>query len=151
VDPNSVLSAFPNLFGNINVLVVTGNLYDVNYICQTNVMSNSNVVQLNGSATAPAGATQTVSTGNDVTVNAATIVDGGSATSPYLQGNYYNDMILLQTNILGNAPGVTGQNPSQLVPELVAFLDNNQGPEISIAVAASNTQQHHDGVAGVLH
>ena len=154
LDPTSVLKAFPNLFGNINVLVVTGNFYDVNYICQTNVMSNSNVVQLDGSSTAPAGATQSVSTGHDTTLNAATIVDGGSALSPYLQGNCYNDMILIQTNILGNEPQIAGQNPSQLAPELVAFLDSgqngHQGPEISIAVAA-NSQQHHDGVAGVMH
>jgi hypothetical protein len=154
LDPTSVLKAFPNLFGNINVLVVTGNFYDVNYISQTNVMSNSNVVQLDGSSTVPAGATQSVSTGHDTTLNAATIVDGGSALSPYLQGNYYNDMILIQTNILGNQPQIAGQNPSQLAPELVAFLDSgqngHQGPEISIAVAASS-QQHHDGVAGVLH
>ena len=127
VDPSSVLNAFPNLFGNINVLVVTGNYYDVNYISQTNVMSNSNVVQLNGSSTAPAGATQSVSTGNDITVNSASIVDGGSATSPYLQGNYYNDMILIQTNIIGNDPKVAGHDPNQLVPELVAFTGGAEG------------------------
>ena len=155
LDPTSVLKAFPDLFGNINVLVVTGSLYDVNYICQTNVMSNSNVVQLNGSSTAPAGATQSVSTGHDTTLNAATIVDGGSALSPYLQGSYYNDMILIQTNILGNDPHIAGHNPSQLAPELVAFLETgqngHQGPEITIAVAANSQQQHHDGVAAVLH
>jgi hypothetical protein len=153
LDATSVLKAFPNLFGNINVLVVTGSLYDINYICQTNVMSNSNVVQLDGSSTAPPGATQSVSSGHDTTLNAATIVDGGSALSPYLQGSYYNDMILIQTNILGNEPHIAGQNPSQLAPELVAFLEpgnGTHGPEISIAVAA-NSQQHHDGVAGVLH
>lgn len=154
LDPASVLKAFPSLFGNINVLVVTGSFYDVNYICQTNVMSNSNVVQLDGSSTAPAGATQSVTTGHDITLNTATIVDGGSALSPYLQGSYYHDMILIQTNILGNDPHVTGQNPSQLAPELVAFLETgqagHQGPEITIAVAA-NSQQQHDGVAAVMH
>src|SRR5262249_29010865 len=150
LDPASVLKAFPNSFGNINVLVVTGSFYDVNYICQTNVMSNSNVVALNGTA----GATQSVSTGHDITLNAATIIDGGSALSPYLQGNCYNDMILIQTNILGNGndPHITGQNPSQFAPELVAFLEQTpQGPEIAIAVAANSQQQHHDGVAGVMH
>ena len=155
VDPNAVLNAFPNLFGNINILVVTGNYYDINYISQTNIMSNSNVVQLNGSSTAPSGATQSVSTGGDVTVNAATIIDGGSLTSPYLQGNHYNDMILIQTNIIGgNEPKITGQDPSQLVPELVAFTGGsegaNQGQEPLFTPSAS-PQHHHDGVAGVLH
>jgi hypothetical protein len=153
IDPSALMNAFPSLFGNINVLVVTGDYYDVNYISQTNVMSNSNVVQLTGSSTAPAGATQSVSTGHDTTVNAATIVDGGSALSPYLQGNYYNDMILIQSNIIGNDPKIAGQNPSQLAPELVAFTGAtegaNQAPEAPIA--AATTTQHHDGVAGVLH
>ena len=155
VDPASVLNAFPSLFGNINVLVVTGNYYDINYISQTNVMSNSNVVQLNGSSAAPAGATQTVNTGNDIAVNAATIIDGGSALSPYLQGHYYNDMILIQTNIIGNDPKTGGHDPNQLAPELVAFtgaLDGpNQGPEVTVAASASLQPHHHDGVAGVLH
>ena len=154
IDPASVLDAFPNLYGNINALVVTGDYYDVNYISQTNVMSNSNVVQLNGSASAPAGAVQSVSTGNDVTVNAATIIDGGSVTSPYLQGNYYHDMILIQTNIIGHEPKITGQDPTQLAPELVAFTGTtegaNQGSDTSV-VAAATPHHHHDGMACVLH
>jgi hypothetical protein len=145
------LSAFPNLFGNINVLVVTGNYYDINYISQTNIMSNSNVVQMWGGH----GATDTVNTGSNIAVNAATIIDGGSALSPYLQGSYYNDMILLQTNIIGNNASAAAHNPNQFVPELVAFtgaLDSaHQGSEATIAAAASVQQHHHDGVAGVMH
>ena len=154
VDPSSVLNAFPSLFGNINVLVVTGDYYDVNYVSQTNVMSNSNVVQLNGSSTAPAGATQSVSTGHDITVNSAGIVDGGSATSPYLQGNYYNDMILIQTNIIGNDPKVAGHDPSQLAPELVAFTGaTEEAPQVQVATSSSSAccNHHHDGMAGMLH
>jgi hypothetical protein len=151
VDPASVLSAFPNLFGNINVLVVTGNYYDINYISQTNIMSNSNVVHMWGGH----GATDTVNTGSNIAVNAATIIDGGSALSPYLQGNYYNDMILLQTNIIGNNASAAAHNPGQFVPELVAFtgaLDSaHQGSEATVAAAASTQHHHHDGVAGVLH
>jgi hypothetical protein len=154
VDPGSVLNAFPNLFGNINVLVVTGNFYDVNYISQTNVMSNSNVVALNGSASAPHGALQSVNTGHDVAVNAASILDGGSATSPYLQGHYYSDMILIQTNIIGHDPKITAQDPSQLVPELVAFTSaadaTHHGQDASV-VASATALHHNDGVASVLH
>jgi hypothetical protein len=153
LDPLSLLKAFPALFGDINVLVVTGSFYDVNYISQTNIMSNYNVVQFNGSSTAPAGATQTVNTGHDITVNSATIVNGGSALSPYLQGNYYNDMILIQTNIIGTDPKIAVQDPSHLAPELIAFAGGveaaSTGPDVTIA--ASATTQHHDGVASVLH
>jgi hypothetical protein len=154
LDPASALNAFPNLFGNINVLVVTGNFYDINYVSQTNVMSNANAVQLNGSSAAPTGATQAVNTGNDITVNSASILDGGSILSPYLQGNYYNDMILIQTNIIGSDPKITGHDPSQLAPEIVAFTGalENHGPEITVAASATSQQQpHHDGVAAILH
>jgi hypothetical protein len=151
VDPESVLSAFPNLFGNINVLIVTGNYYDVNYISQTNIMSNSNVVNMSGTS----GSTQTVNTGSNIAVNAATIIDGGSALSPYLQGHYYNDMILLQTNIIGNGANAAAHNPSQFVPELVAFTGGtdtaNQAPETAIASAGGCQHHHHDGIAGVMH
>jgi hypothetical protein len=151
VDPESVLSAFPNLFGNINVLIVTGNYYDVNYISQTNIMSNSNVVNMSGTS----GSTETVTTGSNIAVNAATIIDGGSVLSPYLQGNYYNDMILLQTNIIGNNASAAAHNPHQFVPELVAFTGGtdvaNQGSETAVAAAAGCQHHHHDGIAGVMH
>ena len=143
VDPSSVLNAFPSLFGNINVLVVTGNYYDINYISQTNIMSNANVVQLNGSSTAPMGATQRSAPGHNITVNAATIIDGGSASRLICKGSYYNDMILIQTNIIGNNAKVAGHDPNQFVPELVAFTgaleSANQGSEATIAAAASST------------
>jgi len=154
VDPNAVMNAFPDLFGNIHVLIVTGDYYDINYICQTNIMSNANVVELSGSPSAPAGATQSVSTGDNVTVNAATIIDGGSIESPYLQGNYYHDMILIQTNIIGNDPKIAAQDPGQLAPELVAFTpalesaDQNQQTSVT---SSTDPQHHNDGVASVLH
>jgi hypothetical protein len=151
VDAASVLSAFPNLFGNINVLIVTGNYYDVNYISQTNIMSNSNIVNMSGTS----GSSQTVNTGSNIAVNAAAIIDGGSALSPYLQGHYYNDMILLQTNIIGNGATAAAHNPSQFVPELVAFTGGadtaNQAPETAIASAGGCQHHHHDGIAGVMH
>ncbi|MBX6329952.1 MAG: hypothetical protein IRY89_15400 [Pseudolabrys sp.] len=154
VDPAAVMNAFPDLFGNIHVLVVTGDYYDVNFLYQTNIMSNANVVALSGSPSAPAGATQSVSTGDNVTVNAATIIDGGSIESPYLQGNYYNDMILIQTNIIGNDPKIAGQDPGQLVPELVAFTpaleSTDQNQQTSVA-SPTDPQHHNDGVASVMH
>lgn len=155
LDPNALANAFPSLMGNIHALVVTGDYYDINYVSQTNVMSNSNVVALNGSAAAPAGATQSVSTGHDVTVNSATIVDGGSIQSPYLQGNYYNDMILIQTNIIGDDTKNAGHDHNHFVPELVAFtsaLDAADHHDQHTSVVASTDPHHHnDGVASILH
>lgn len=154
VDPNTVLSAFPSLFGDIHILIVKGDYYDINYLSQTNVISNSNAVQLSGSPTAPDGATQSVSTGHNITVNSATIVDGGSIESPYLQGNYYNDMILIQTNIIGGNEKIAGQDPGVLAPELVAFTSALDSPDQShqpTPVVTPSDPQHHDGVATILH
>jgi hypothetical protein len=117
-------------------------------------MSNSNVVAVGADPAAAGGGQQSVSTGQDVLVNAASIVDGGSATSPYLQGQYYSDMILLQTNIIGNNPNVTSQDPSKLAPEVVAFtadLDTTHNGQDTSVVASATPQQHTDGVATILH
>ncbi len=154
LDGAALLNAFPDLFGSLHVLLVTGDYYDVNYISQTNVVSNVNTVQLNGDAAAPSGATQSVSTGHDITVNSAQIIDGGSIESPYLQGNYYNDMILIQTNIIGNDGKIVGQDPSQLAPEIVAFtsvLEHPDQNQHTTVVPSPDPQHHNDGVATVMH
>jgi hypothetical protein len=158
LDVSQILSAFPDLAGNINVLVVTGNYYDINYISQTNIISNANTVMMLGSADGfPGGALQTVETGHDMAVNAATIYDAGSALSPYLQGSYYTDQILIQSNIVADGEKITGSDPSQLVSELVAFTGTADAasatsPTLSVGVSV-DLQHHHasDSMGDVLH
>jgi hypothetical protein len=149
IQASLIAGVFPGLSGSAHVLIVTGDYYDINYISQTNVLSNANVVQMAG------GGMQTVVTGHDQVVNAATIVDGESMTSPYLQGHYYNDMILIQTNIISDGEKITGNNPSQLAPELVAFTlpteANPQGPSAGVGSAELHHHYHHDIMSGILH
>jgi hypothetical protein len=144
-----IAGVFPGLSGTAHVLIVTGDYYDINYISQTNVLSDANVVSMAG------GGTQTVVTGHDQVVNAATIIDGGSATSPYLQGNYYNDMILIQTNIISDGQKITGNNPNQLAPELVAFTSPTEtslsGQSVGAASPELHHHYHHDIISGILH
>jgi hypothetical protein len=151
----AIEKAFPDLVGNVNVLVVTGDYYDVNYVSQTNIISNANTVMMNGSQGTLASASQNVQTGHDLAVNAAEIFDAGSATSPYLQGNYYHDLILIQSNIVTDGTRITGHDPTQLAPELVAFTGTGEAAPTTSPVATTPTvdlQHHaHDVMAGMLH
>ncbi|HLH51794.1 MAG TPA: hypothetical protein VKV96_20825 [Roseiarcus sp.] len=139
--------------GGINALVVTGDYYDVNYVSQMNVLANSNVVQMHGAG--PANAVQNLITGHNEVVNAATLVDMGSAMSPYLQGNFYSDMILFQTNIIGGQANLAASHdPSQLAPEIAAFVTNDPPQVLPAGPAAPQTDVHHnssDVLASVMH
>jgi hypothetical protein len=149
IEASLIAGVFPGLSGTAHVLIVTGDYYDINYISQTNVLSDANVVSLAG------GGTQTVVTGHDQVVNAAAIIDGVSLNTPYLQGNHYNDMILIQTNIISDGEKITGNNPNQLAPELVAFTSpTDASPHGPCAGAASGELHHHyhnDVISGILH
>jgi hypothetical protein len=140
---------FPGLSGTAHVLIVTGDYYDINYISQTNVLSDANVVSMSGSGN------QTIVTGHNQVLNAATIIDGTSVNAPYLQGNYYNDMILIQSNILSDGEKITGNNPNQLAPELVAFTSptetSPQGASAGPTSAELHHHYHHDIISGILH
>jgi hypothetical protein len=156
LNPAAIEKAFPDLLGSINVLIVTGDYYDVNYLSQTNIISNANTVMMTGTQSGLTGGNlQTVETGQDIAVNSATILDAGSATSPYLQGNYYNDLILIQTNIVTDGTKITGADPSQLAPELVAFTGTEAAtPAPQGSVTSTVDLQHplhHDVMGGVLH
>lgn len=158
LNPTDVMSAFPDLAGgNVNALIVKGDYYDINAISQTNILSNSNIVDMTAAHGVGAGAQQTVNTGHNDVVNAASIVDAGSATSPYLQGSFYNDMMLIQTNIIGNAQSaIAGENPNQLANEVIAFVtnDNVHGAGISTSSPTGLTDQsHHSGdiLGGMMH
>ena len=62
-----------------------------------------------------------MTTGGNTSINAATIVDAGSLTTPYVQGTAYSDTILIQTNIIATDSKVVTNDPSKLAPEVVAF------------------------------
>jgi hypothetical protein len=149
VEASLIAGVFPGLSGTAHVLIVTGDYYDINYISQTNVLSDANVVSMSGNGQ------QTIVTGHDQVVNAATIVDGAGVNTPYLQGNYYNDMILIQSNIISDGEKITGNNPNQLAPELVAFTSptdaNPQGSSPGAGCAELHHHYHNDIISGILH
>lgn len=146
--------------GTFHILYVTGDYYDVNAVWQTNVMSDSNIaLQIQGApASATLGyygdgiATQNVSTGGDVLSNNAAIIDVGN-TDTHVNGQVYGDSILVQANLVTQeSDHVVQANPQALVPEVIAFLGQDDGSD-------STQPQHHppatlahdDPMGGILH
>jgi hypothetical protein len=150
-DSSLIASAFPNLSGTINVLYVQGDYYDINYLSQTNIISDADVAAQLLTTDGKGG--QSLSTGGNTAVNAATIVDAGSLTTPYVRGDSYSDTILIQTNIIATDSKVVTNDPAQLVPELVAFTgtDAPDHPSDAPQLFAPPDPQQHDILAGTLH
>ena len=147
VDASLIAGVFSGLSGTAHVLIVKGDYYDINYISQTNVLSDANVVSMGGSGQ------QTIVTGHNQVVNAATIIDGAGVN--VLNDHHYNDMILIQTNIISDGEKITGNNPNQLAPELVAFTSptdaNPQGSSPGTGCAELHHHYHNDIISGILH
>jgi hypothetical protein len=151
-DSSLITSAFPNLMGTINVLYVQGDYYDVNYLSQTNIISDADVAaQL---LTNQSSGAQSMSTGGNMAINAATLVDAGSLTTPYVQGGAYTDTILIQTNIIASDSKIVTNDPTKLAPEVVAFTGTDATDHPADApqlYAPPDSQQHQDILAGTLH
>lgn len=142
-------ASFPYLAGSANVLVVTGDYYDLTYLSQTNIVRDSNSA---AQVMLAANGQQSMTTGHDVAVNSAIVIDGGSLTTPYVQGQTYSDSLLIQTNIVATDQKITVNDPSQLAPELVAFTGDHGQPAADAPQLFGPDPQHHaDGVACVMH
>ncbi|MBZ9656853.1 hypothetical protein [Phyllobacterium lublinensis] len=114
----------------LRVLYISGNVYDVNYIEQTNVLGDADYVEHYEDAllTASSDTVWDISTGSNALINIATIIDHdpGSGGTSYAGGGVYSDAILIQADIINTDPGSnhpTGQG-QQLANEIVAFLEN---------------------------
>jgi hypothetical protein len=130
-DPNmpAGLSTDSNFQGyeGLNVLYITGNLYDVNVIKQVCVLGDSDdVTQAAANLLAHnENATVSIDTGSNAVINIAHIVDYDSfGSTTYLAGQLYSDAILIQGGILEN--DTSGPNPAgdRLANEVIAFLDH---------------------------
>ena len=114
----------------LRVLYISGSVYDVNYIEQTNILGDADYVAHYEDAllTASSETVWDISTGSNTLINIASIADsdpGGGGTS-YVGGGVYSDAILIQADIICVLPDTgqaTGQG-QQLANEVVAFLEN---------------------------
>jgi hypothetical protein len=151
-------SAMPSAFstdasfagtGMLNVLYVSGSIYDLNYIEQTNIVGDADYVAIYEQqlqAEAPEGI-WTISTGGNVLVNSATIVDFDSVGSAaHVGGQVYSAAMLVQAEIIESVT-VARSAVDGLATEAIAFLgDDDESPA---EIAASAYLDHlSDGYSG---
>jgi hypothetical protein len=115
----------------LKVLYISGDLINLNYIKQTNILGDSDQVTLAKSALAAhPEANWTISTGSNTLVNHAGIFDVDTGKTIYAGGGAYSDEVLIQAELIKNEPYLAGQNPDTLVNEAVAFLgDDMMAPD----------------------
>jgi hypothetical protein len=136
--------AFDGLAG-LKVLYVSGSIFDLQYVKQTNILGDSDQVAmaLNGIDDSFPNADWTISTGSNALINAAQIVDVDLTAKTYVGANHYSDEILIQAEFVSPSPDLGGKDPDVLVNEAIAFLDDDiVGPGDDHA--ASDLQPSHD-------
>jgi hypothetical protein len=108
------------------VLYVSGNIYDLRYVEQTNVLGDADFVALQAAAFQdgqPASEWQ-IDTGSNALINIASIKDYDTfGDTIEVGGNHYSDAILIQAEILA-ANG--DEDPEALVTEVVAFIAHTE-------------------------
>ncbi|MHA6688262.1 type I secretion protein [Mesorhizobium sp. A556] len=126
--PASVLqdSAFQGLEG-LRVLYISGSIYDLQYVSQTNVLGDADHVALamNSAAQADLNADWTITTGSNTLVNSAQIIDVDPSGKTYFGGDHYSDELLVQTDVIRTDHGLQIKDADHLVNEAVAFLSDD--------------------------
>ncbi|RWI91122.1 type I secretion protein [Mesorhizobium sp.] len=135
--PGDILNdpAFAGI-GALRVLYISGDLLNVQYVSQTNVLGDSDQVALAmNQFVAHPEAEWTVTTGGNQVANFAGIIDVDGTDKTYVGGEHYSQEILIQADIISSDPELGGQNPDALVNEAIAFLADDAG--------ADDTQMDH--------
>ncbi len=117
-------------YEGLNVLYITGNLFDVTFLKQVNVVGDADHVDAVAQevlADAEAeDATVTIDTGGNAVVNVAEIVDYDSfGDTTYLGGNLYSDAVLIQGGIIEDDDTQPQPVQNGLANEVIAFLDDD--------------------------
>ncbi|MDH7802036.1 MULTISPECIES: hypothetical protein [unclassified Rhizobium] len=114
-------------YQGLNVLYITGNLYDVSIIKQVGVLGDSDAVTQAASKVLEnnENATVHIDTGSNAVVNLAQIIDYDSfGSTTYVAGGVYSDAILIQGGIIENDALQPTQH-GQLANEVIAFLHDD--------------------------
>ncbi|MEP3275750.1 MAG: hypothetical protein ABJO38_05055 [Stappiaceae bacterium] len=128
---------------NLNVLVVSGDYYQINAIEQINIISDADAGLIIFDDEPLPGVTQSVfgddfeleekepelKTSDNTAKNTARIIDYDSQSEfQYLGGDYYEDEILVQINIMVPEEDIVREGDTEtLAPEIVAFTGNDAG------------------------
>lgn len=113
----------------LNILYISGNIYDVNYISQTNIVTDADQVIMYANQAGKTADWQ-ISTGGNALVNAAGIIDTDSnGTVCYVGGDSYSEAMLIQSGIVDDEPLVPTSTDA-LANEVIAFLgDDDEGAD----------------------
>ncbi len=99
---------------------MTGNYYDLNIISQINVLADADLaIQMGGNGL------QWLSTGGNAARQRGDIVNAGGLYEQHLGGDFYEDSILVQADLIADASETVTADPTALVSELVAFMDHS--------------------------
>jgi len=115
----------------LNVLYITGNLFDMTIIKQVAVLGDSDDVTQAAAELLKNNqdAVITIDTGSNTVANIAQIIDYDSfGNTTYVAGQLYSDAILIQGGIIehdATSPEMAGE---KLANEVIAFLDDD-GPQ----------------------
>lgn len=120
-------------YEGLNILYITGNLYDVNVIKQISVLGDADSVAYaaNRILDDNPDADVTVHTGGNVIVNTAQIIDYDSfGQTTYVGGQVYSDAILIQAGIVDNDTCSSDVSPKgdRLANEVIAFIGDDDTP-----------------------
>lgn len=112
--------------GNLKVLYIAGNVYDIHTINQVNIVGDADILALYEENLLKAqDSIWHVATGQNVLVNKATIVDYDSiGKTAHVGGNLYSDAVLVQAEIIEGTTGTLTLKSNALANEIIAFLDD---------------------------
>jgi hypothetical protein len=120
-------------YEGLNILYITGNLYDVNVIKQISVLGDADSVSYvaNKILDNNPDAEVTIHTGGNAVVNTAQIIDYDSfGQTTYVGGQVYSDAILIQAGIVDNDSCSSDVTPKgdRLANEVIAFIGDDDTP-----------------------
>ncbi len=153
--PDDVRSddAFAGLNG-LSVLYIRGDLLNLQYIKQTNILGDSDQIALAKDAVAPnLTAEWSISTGSNALVNSAAIADLDSFGKTYVGGDQYSLETLYHAELISGHAESGSPHPDALVNEAVLFLDDSMLDATDTAhtpYTAEHDIHPDDGVNGVL-
>jgi hypothetical protein len=126
-NPGDILhdAAFAGL-ATLRVLYIDGDLLNLQYVGQTNVLGDSDTLALAmDQFIAHPEAQWTITTGVDQLVNFATINNIEQTGTTYVGGEHYSTEVLIQAELISSDPDLMQQDPDALVNEAVAFLGDD--------------------------
>jgi hypothetical protein len=142
----------------LRVLYIDGDFTTINWIEQTNVLGDSDQVHLAlDNLEAATGASVTVTTGSNATVNIASITEYGVDSMIAVNGDVYDDALLYQAGLVDTDADPLGVDMPALASEAVAFLaddmmspDTGHATDAPITITASESTASSDVMQSML-